>query len=230
MSIIQTDDVPSNGSQTFRPNVDWPELLYRVQQNEAGAGEELYSLVSKGMLFFLRRQMSAHLAEERMHGAFMIVLKAIQDGRIKDAKDFSGYLMTVTKGQYRQDFHHIRSSENATACSDEFVLDGLPSKAKYNPDSGLEAQRRSTLMAQVLRSMSPECREILNRFYVLEQSQEQICTEMKLTDNHFRLLKSRAKVEFKERGRSKLTPWKPFFVEIFSRILSANGREKRARA
>ena len=227
MSPIQAYDVPLNGSKTFRPTVDWPELLNRVKQNEAGSCEELYSIISKGMLFFLRRKMQAHLAEERMHDVFMIVLKAIQDGRIEDARAFPGYLMTVTKRQY---FHHMRSSVNATECSDEFVVDSLPSKAEHNPDSVLEAQRRSTLMAEVLRSMSTERREILNRFYVLEQSHEQICTEMKLADTQYRLLKSRAKAEFGERGRQKLTPRKPLYAEIFSRILSADDRAKRASA
>lgn len=221
-------DVPLNGSKTFRSNVDWPELLNRVKQNEAGAGEELYALISKGMLFFLRRQMPAYLAEERMHDAFMIVLKAIQDGRIEDANAFPGYVITVTKRQY---FQHIRSSVNATECSDEFVVNGLPSKVKDNPDSLLEAQRRSTLMTEVLKSMSPERREILNRFYILEQSQEHICTEMKLTDTQYRLLKCRAKTEFGERGRKKLIPRKPLHhTEILSRRLSADDRGKRASA
>ena len=228
MISIQAYDVPSNGSKTFRPTVDWPELLNRVKQNEAGAAEELYALISKGMLFFLRRQMPVHLAEERMHDAFMIVLKAIQDGRIEDATAFPGYVITVTKRQY---FHHIRSSVNATECSDEFVVNGLPSKVKDDPDSLPEAQRRSTLMAEVLRTMNTECREILNRVYVLQQSQEQVCAEMKLTDTEYRLLKSRARAEFEERGRKKLTPQKPLHhTEIFSRRLSADDRGKRASA
>jgi RNA polymerase sigma factor (sigma-70 family) len=189
-SLQNTSDVPSNGSQTSRPNVDWPELLNRVKQNEAGAAEELYSLISKGMLFFLSRNVPWHFAQERMHDSFMIVLKAIQDGRIEDARAFPGYLRTVVKRQY---FDHLRTSVNATDCSYELVVNSLTSKARDNPDSLLEFQQRSTLMAEVLRSMHPKRREILNRFYILEQSHEHICSKMKLTETQYRLLKSRGK-------------------------------------
>ena len=201
-------NVPSNGYMTFRTHVDWPELLNRVQQNKPGAGEELYSLISEGWLFFLRRRMPAYIAEDALHDAFVIVLKAIRDGRIENPKAFPGYVMTVTKRQY---FLHLQGRVDAAVCSDEFA-DRLPSKSK-DPDSILEAQRRSTLIAEVLLSMSPPRREILNRFYILEQSEEHICIEMNLTTTQHRLLKSRAKTEFGERGREKLTPRKAFYAK-----------------
>jgi RNA polymerase sigma-70 factor (ECF subfamily) len=47
-------------------------------------------------------------------------------------------------------------------------------------------------------------KEILTRFYLREQSQEQICAEMSLTETQFRLLKSRAKARFGEIGKKKL--------------------------
>src|SRR6266851_4698063 len=50
-----------------------------------------------------------------------------------------------------------------------------------------------------------EAREILTRFYLYEQSQDQICSEMGLTLTQFRLLKSRAKGRFGELGRKRLT-------------------------
>jgi RNA polymerase sigma factor (sigma-70 family) len=217
MTSIETDGVPSNGSKTFGPIVDWSELLDRVKTNEVGAGEELYSLISKGMLFFLRRQMPMHLAEERMHDAFLIVLKAIQDGRIENANAFLGYVRTVTKRQF---FNHLHTSVNSPECSDDLVAYTFPANAKYNPDSILDSQQRSILMARVLKSMDPKRREILKRFYVLEQTQDQICTEMKLTDIQFRLLKNRAKAEFGERGRKMMTPKKPLQVDIPSRRFS----------
>jgi hypothetical protein len=40
---------------------------------------------------------------------------------------------------------------------------------------------------------------------LLEQTQEQICAEMNLTETQFRLLKSRAKARFGELGRRALT-------------------------
>jgi hypothetical protein len=61
-------------------------------------------------------------------------------------------------------------------------------------------------MKTVLSSVSDRDREILTRFYLMEQSQERICRDMNLTDTQFRLLKSRAKARFGEMGRKKLAP------------------------
>ena len=52
-----------------------------------------------------------------------------------------------------------------------------------------------------MNGVSRRDREILHRFYVQEQSQEQICQEMSLSYNQFRLLKSRAKARFGELGK-----------------------------
>ena len=65
-------------------------------------------------------------------------------------------------------------------------------------------RQRAELITRVLGELSPRDREILTRFYLREQSQDQICSEMDLTETQFRLLKSRAKARFGELGRKKL--------------------------
>jgi DNA-directed RNA polymerase specialized sigma subunit len=59
-------------------------------------------------------------------------------------------------------------------------------------------------MRVVLASLSPRDRNILERFYLQEQTQEQICEEMSLSETQFRLLKSRAKARFGEIGKKRL--------------------------
>ena len=51
-------------------------------------------------------------------------------------------------------------------------------------------------MRGLLRTISPRDREILKRFYLDEQTEEQICGQMELTRSQFRLLKSRAAARF----------------------------------
>jgi RNA polymerase sigma-70 factor, ECF subfamily len=63
------------------------------------------------------------------------------------------------------------------------------------------ATQRTEIARKVLNGVSRRDREILNRFYVLEQPQERICAEMGLSYNQFRLLKSRAKARFGELGK-----------------------------
>ncbi|MDQ6708268.1 MAG: hypothetical protein M3Z85_20105 [Acidobacteriota bacterium] len=60
------------------------------------------------------------------------------------------------------------------------------------------------IAGKVLKGISKRDREILTRFYIAEQSQDEICTQMKLTETQFRLLKSRAKARFGEMGKRKI--------------------------
>jgi RNA polymerase sigma-70 factor (ECF subfamily) len=73
-------------------------------------------------------------------------------------------------------------------------------------------------MTSVLRELSERDREILVRFYLKEEPQEQICREMSLTETQFRLLKSRAKAKFGEIGRKKLASTGLF--SVFARAQS----------
>jgi len=56
----------------------------------------------------------------------------------------------------------------------------------------------------VLRGVSDRDREILTRFYLMEQTQQEICDGMSLSETQFRLLKSRAKARFGELGKKTL--------------------------
>jgi DNA-directed RNA polymerase specialized sigma24 family protein len=66
-------------------------------------------------------------------------------------------------------------------------------------------RERLHILSHVLRSLSSRDREVLTRFYVQEQPADQIMNEMGLTPTQFRLLKSRAKARFVERGKRSLS-------------------------
>ncbi|MBV9677936.1 MAG: sigma-70 family RNA polymerase sigma factor, partial [Acidobacteriaceae bacterium] len=75
---------------------------------------------------------------------------------------------------------------------------------KQNPEQEAIIRQKAELMKSALEGLSKRDRDILVRFYLQEQPQEQICREMSLTETQFRLLKSRAKAKFGEIGRKKL--------------------------
>jgi RNA polymerase sigma-70 factor (ECF subfamily) len=73
-----------------------------------------------------------------------------------------------------------------------------------DPEETAICQQHEQIAKRVLSSISKRDREILTRFYLLEQSQQQICDQMSLTETQFRLLKSRAKARFGELGKRRL--------------------------
>src|SRR2546426_6582513 len=71
------------------------------------------------------------------------------------------------------------------------------------------AKERKALVEAALSALSAPDREILTRFFLYEQSQDEICAELKLTDTQFRLLKSRAKARFGKLGQPVTTGKSP---------------------
>jgi DNA-directed RNA polymerase specialized sigma24 family protein len=73
-----------------------------------------------------------------------------------------------------------------------------------NLEDGLYNRQRVTFVRDILRQMPALDREILRRFYLQEQSKEQICREMRLTPTQFRNMKSQAKLALTEIGMRRL--------------------------
>jgi RNA polymerase sigma factor (sigma-70 family) len=202
MSIEQkVDDFPSL-TQNWSSDVDWSDLLSRVRNRENTAVDELYSVISRGILFFLRRRLPLEESRDRLHEVFLILIDAIQAGRIEDPRAFPGYAVTVAK---RQAWTQIRIRAGGRECNlEDGAMERIFADGKDDPYKILADAEQQSLLNRALGLLHPRQREVLRRFYVYEESKDQICTEMNLTETQFRLLKSRAKTRFGELGRDVL--------------------------
>lgn len=189
-------------THTWCSDVDWTDLLRRVQDHEVAAVDELYTLISRGILFLLRRRLPIEESKDRLHEVFLILIDAIQGGRIDDPRAFPGYAVTVAK---RQAWSQIRVRSGPECSCDEAMMERVFADGKDDPYRILAAAEQHTLLNRALGLLHPRQREVLRRFYVFEESKEEICASMDLTDTQFRLLKSRAKARFGEVGRDALT-------------------------
>jgi RNA polymerase sigma factor (sigma-70 family) len=186
-------------------DVNWPQLVERIQANEATALEELYALFSRGIKFMIIRQLGRQDIEDRVHDTFVIVVQAIQRGDLREPERLMGFVRTIVRRQIANAIER-----NATRRREETELDGNFKVAAEDltPEQKAIRTQNSDLMKQLLNECSARDREILTRFYLLEQSQEQICEEMGISETQFRLLKSRAKQRFGEEGRRRLAQGK----------------------
>ncbi len=190
---------PTQGSGP--PAVDWAELVERIQGGDPRGMEQLYAVFSRGVRFYLCRQLGPEELEDRVHDTFLIVVQAIRRGELRDPNRLMGFVRTVVR---RQVAAHIDRAVHLRKGQIELHAGLAISDQRSDPEQELMARQKVELMEKVLRSVSRRDREILTRFYLLEQTQEQICREMKLTETQFRLLKSRAKARFGELGKRRL--------------------------
>jgi len=191
--------------------VDWAGLVARIQANDPAAQEELYNLFSRGIKFLIVRQLGRQDIEDRVHDTFVIVVQAIQRGDLREPERLMGFVRTIVRRQISAFIE-----KNYMKRRDELDVDGSVKIAdrQIGPEEQAIRVQNAQIMEEILRECSRRDREILTRFYLLEQSQQQICEEMGLNDTQFRLLKSRAKQRFSDEGRRRMAKnnLKSFFV------------------
>ena len=183
------------------PAVEWSVLVEQIKAGEDAGMEQLYKLFSRGIRYYLCRQLGPQELEDKVHDTFLIVVNAIRKGDLREPERLMGFVRTVVRRQvaaYIEQAVHNRR-EQADLESGIAVADRT-----QNPEQEAIVRQKAELMKSALEALSQRDRDILVRFYLQEQSQEQICREMSLTETQFRLLKSRAKAKFGEIGRKKL--------------------------
>src|SRR5690242_16320804 len=201
-----TDDKPASNvkednAKTSFSTVEWSALVQQIKVGEDAGMEQLYKLFSRGIRYYLCRQLGPQELEDKVHDTFLIVVNAIRRGDLREPERLMGFVRTVVRRQvaaYIEHAVHMRR-EQADLETGISVAD-----RKQNPEQEAMLRQKAELMKSALAALSQRDRDILVRFYLQEQPQEQICREMSLTETQFRLLKSRAKAKFGEIGRKKL--------------------------
>jgi RNA polymerase sigma-70 factor (ECF subfamily) len=203
MELVGTASSPvaPSSDQPDNPAHDWPGLVERIHRNEEGAMEELYRVFSRGIRFYLCRQLGPQDLDDRVHDCFLIVVQAIRKGDLREPERLMGFVRTIVR---RQIAGHIETAVQVRRQQVDIETSGAIADRRLDPETFVIGKQEEELAASVLKGISGRDRDILTRFYLHEQSQEQICQEMRLTETQFRLLKSRAKARFGELGKRKL--------------------------
>jgi RNA polymerase sigma-70 factor, ECF subfamily len=195
------DPVAETSDDTADVNAGWAELVERIRLEKTDGMEELYQLFSRGIRFYLCRQLGPQELDDKIHDTFVVVVQAIRKGELREPERLMGFVRTIVRRQVAAHIDKVVHNRREQAEFDSTVRVPDP---RGNPEEAAMFRQRIGLIRQVLGELSERDREILTRFYIDEQSQDQICSEMGLTETQFRLLKSRAKARFGELGKKRL--------------------------
>jgi RNA polymerase sigma-70 factor, ECF subfamily len=194
-------EFPDGAAETDDAYAGWIELVERIRCGKTDGLEELYQLFSRGIRFYLVRQLGPQELDDKIHDTFVVVVQAIRRGELREPSRLMGFVRTIVR---RQVAAHIDRAVQSRREQTELDTTVRISDPGSSPEETAIFSERKTLIHRVLSEIPSRDREILTRFYLLEQSQEQICAEMELSDTQFRLLKSRAKARFGELGKKRL--------------------------
>ncbi len=183
------------------PAVAWPEMVARIRSGDESGMEQLYRVFAQGIRFQLWRRLEAQDLDDILHDIFLAIAQSIRAGEVREPERLMGYVRTVVR---RQVAEYIESVVRTR--SKQTGLDSGPQvrDRALDPERRLMEQENVELARRVLNAVPQRDREVLIRFYLQEQTAHEICRAMDLTENQFRLIKSRAKARFGELGRNRL--------------------------
>jgi RNA polymerase sigma factor (sigma-70 family) len=179
----------------------WDVLVDQIRRREPGAVAEFYSVFRTSVRNAVARQLAWQDQEDIVHDTFLTVLGAIQRGEIREPARLMGFVRTVVRRHVAAYIETAVQKRNRHSPLDASLL---LTSLESCPEHHCIRRQRDAIVLGALDRVSDRDRQILVRFYYLEQSRETICREMGLTETQFRLLKSRAKARFGALGRKQI--------------------------
>ena len=152
---------------------DWTQLVERVHAGEPAAMEELYAIFDRGIRYFLLRSLGPDDIDDKVHDCFLIVTQAIRNGDLREPDRLMGFVRTVVKRQIAGSIDVAVQQRRTRVEFDDTILS--VSDWREDPERTMLAKQRAEIARKVLSSVSRRDRDILDRFYVQEQTQEKIC-------------------------------------------------------
>ncbi len=192
---------PAELHQTGAVHAGWTNLVQRIRSGDTDGMEELYQLFSRGIRFYFSKRLDRDDVDDEVHDAFLSVVQAIRRGELAEPERLMSLVRTIVRTQVASHIALLGAAPPVPTNDAE-----ANTSRQENPAESMAFHERKELIERIAAQLGEREHEILTRFYVREQSADQICSEMSLTETQFRLLKSRAKARFRELGNTAVHP------------------------
>ena len=142
----------------------------------------------------MRRVRDPQLAADILQDAAVTTLEKLRAGQIAQPSNIGGYVYRVALNHLR---NYRRKDRGALTSSEE--LDSLPERDDEPATAEIDRARWALAARLMLRELpTARDRDLLVRFYLNDESKEDICTSLGLSDEHFNRVIFRARNRFRE--------------------------------
>jgi RNA polymerase sigma-70 factor (ECF subfamily) len=142
----------------------------------------------------MRRVRDPQVAADILQDAVVTTLEKLRAGKIAQPSAIGGYLYRVALNHLR---NHRRKDRSAISSGED--LESLPDEACAAEVAELDRARWTRVAQKILDELpTPRDRDVLTRFYLHDESREDICLALDLTDEHFHRVIFRARNRFRE--------------------------------
>lgn len=181
-------------------------IISLIQAGDSRGEEMLYAVFTKGLRYLAIRKLGYEQADECVHDTFIALTQKIKEGVLREPAALLKYARVILERKIGLIYDERRRWQQDVDF--DVIATTRPDKAP-SPYQDLESAMKTRIMKQGLACLQPREREILVRFYMQEQDQEQIRSEMNLTETQYRLLKSRSKQKLARYASSFLNAAEP---------------------
>ena len=171
-------------------------LVRRIAAGDLEAETQLVERYSRGLSFFLRRTtQDPALADDLHQDTFRVVLERVRSKGLAQPERLAGFLRRTARnlfiGRYRKTMRR-----KTDQLDPERPPPADPGQDQLQEKLRAEEARR---VRQVIQQLGQERdRELLHRFYILEEAKDRICQDLELSSLHFNRTLFRARQRFKD--------------------------------
>lgn len=182
------------------------DLVTRISGGEQAAETELVERYSRGVLYLLRRiTRDPALAEDLHQETFVVVLERLRRSGLEQPEKLAGFVRATARNLFTG---VVRKRLRRDTHSDSDRVERAMDRPADESDVGVGAagqlghvlsRERARAVRQALAELRTDRdRQILYRFYLLEENKETLCADLGLSDLHFNRVLFRARQRFRQ--------------------------------
>ncbi len=183
------------------PDDDVANLVRRIQAGDPAAESELVARFSNGLLLMLRRLVqNPALADDLHQETLALVLGKVRRGEVREPEKLAAFIRSTARNLFIAD----RRKEARYRSLDEGQEDGLqpvPALTDRGP-APLErvlADEEARLVQRLLAELRfDRDRQLLLRFYLSDDSKEEICADLEIEPQRFNKVLFHARERLRE--------------------------------
>lgn len=184
---------------------NYVELVERIKEGDRDAEAQLVAQFGDAIGIIIRkRARSQDDAQDIYQTVFTLVISKLRKGELKNPEGLPAWLCTIARTQATMFYR----SDRLTQEFKEDQMDESNSKPP-TPYDEIVKQEHLDAVRQILQELKhPRDREVLDRFYLQEQSKDQVCEEMGMNRDQLNRVLSRARERFKKLASGRIVPFK----------------------
>jgi RNA polymerase sigma-70 factor, ECF subfamily len=196
---MERDAAPDDSAGT--PDRDLSALVRRIQAGDPAAESELVARFSHGLVLMLRRlARNPALADDLHQETLALVLAKIRSGEVREPEKLAGFIRSTARNLFIAD----RRKEARYRAFDEGEEEGLQPVAALAdrapaPLARVLADEEARQVERLLSELRfDRDRQLLLRFYLSDDSKEEICADLEIEPLRFHKVLFHARERLRE--------------------------------